>query len=411
MFRKIAMLCMIAVVAVMAGVLSQSNSAEAWPPDCPLIGRHYAHQWTSTEQAEEHYLEGEMGCYSSVYMNLDWSGVLGDITVPPTLPEELGTDDFIIGSVVMVPVRQGDPDVIGQIEAGIFTGHIGVPGNEIECEDEYCIFIEVQYPVGDEYEVHLEKFDPVVDLGSETRFEIWAPGPSEEDVAWNIMVTPPDWEEEFEVETDPLPPTGAAIVGLEIFDYSCWYSEDCEPKDVPRTTTFAYDWLTIWRWEWEEPPYSDPHWHLTPYPWYDDNLPEGTFTSSYDESTSDPEIVFARFTPDDYFNSFTTLSRPPCEERPWTPIEGDYDCDRYTDFDEDFIGTDATVDCGAFAWPSDLDDSLTVNILDLLLIKPHFNKCDPDPLYWRRADLDANGCVNILDLLPFKAQFNMSCTE
>lgn len=407
MFRKIAMLSVLALAVVLAGVLGQTKEAEAWPPDCELEGWHYAHQWTSDEA--NHYYEDEMGCYSSIDLNWSWAAVLGDVTVPPTLPDPAAFEayDHIIGSVTMLPIRDGDPPEIGQIEAGVFTGRMGTPSQHIDSIGEYSIFIEVQYPNDD---IYLEKFDPVVDLGSTTRFEIWVTEQSTDDVEWKVMVTPPDWEDEFEVETDPLPPTGTAIAGLEVFDYSCWYDEECDPEDVPRTTTFAYDWLSIAHWEWVMIP--DPHWHLSYEPW-DEDLDIGE-TSSYDEDGvgSDPALTLDRSAPDEYFNSFTTLSHRPCATMPWSVPPGDFDCDGFTDFEEGFMGTETLLACGTNAWPPDFNDDEEVNILDIVwLTPPHFNKCDPDPFYDPRRDFNADGCVNILDIVRMTPpMFGASCT-
>jgi hypothetical protein len=93
----------------------------------------------------------------------------------------------------------------------------------------------------------------------------------------------------------------------------------------------------------------------------------------------------------------------------WVPV-GDGDCDGFTDTEEGTIGTDPTDACGTTCWPPDWDDNKTVNLMDLLPFKPHFNKTFPDPLYDVRYDLNLDNSNNLLDLLPFKPFFNLSCT-
>jgi hypothetical protein len=92
----------------------------------------------------------------------------------------------------------------------------------------------------------------------------------------------------------------------------------------------------------------------------------------------------------------------------------DSDLDGYTNLDEWYMGVDPSNDCPAFsshdAWPSDMDNSGTANLLDLLVFKPAFNCAAGTGCYSVRVDLDANDTVNLLDLLPFKPDFNVTCT-
>jgi lysophospholipase L1-like esterase len=104
---------------------------------------------------------------------------------------------------------------------------------------------------------------------------------------------------------------------------------------------------------------------------------------------------------------------------PWPVQPNDPDCDGFTDADEGDIGTDAADACpntpdpndeADDCWPPDWDDSQTVNLLDLLPFKPHFNATDPlDPKYDARYDLNTDDAINLLDVLVFKPFYSLSC--
>jgi hypothetical protein len=105
---------------------------------------------------------------------------------------------------------------------------------------------------------------------------------------------------------------------------------------------------------------------------------------------------------------------------------GDADCDGFPSTvtvgntgAETSIGTDPADACPDTSdpndeaddkWPPDWDDTQTVNLMDLLPFKPHFNTTYPDPLYDVRYDLNTDNAINLMDLLPFKPFFNLSCT-
>ncbi len=97
----------------------------------------------------------------------------------------------------------------------------------------------------------------------------------------------------------------------------------------------------------------------------------------------------------------------------------DSDGDGFINEVETYLGTDPFSACPVTstandesidALPPDFDDNQTVNILDVLVLKPAFNSCEGDPSYSPRADLDANGCVNLIDVLQIKPYFGTSCT-
>ncbi len=98
----------------------------------------------------------------------------------------------------------------------------------------------------------------------------------------------------------------------------------------------------------------------------------------------------------------------------WVTPPGDTDCDGWTSADEGAIGTDPNDPCANTPaandeaddrWPPDFDDNKTVNIVDVLQLKPVFGTPSA------RHDLDASGGnINIVDVLKIKPVFNGSCT-
>ncbi|MCH7484888.1 MAG: hypothetical protein IIA90_07045 [Chloroflexi bacterium] len=99
-----------------------------------------------------------------------------------------------------------------------------------------------------------------------------------------------------------------------------------------------------------------------------------------------------------------------CRIGGWSWPSGDADCDGFTSADEGSIGTDSSVACddglGLPDWPPDFDNNRTINIVDVLALKPVFG------LPSSRHDLDASGGpVNIVDVLALKPVFGQSCTS
>jgi hypothetical protein len=95
------------------------------------------------------------------------------------------------------------------------------------------------------------------------------------------------------------------------------------------------------------------------------------------------------------------------------PVGGDDpDCDGFDDVDEATIATDPADQCGfvpegdqdSDTWPPDMAESDSVDILDVLALKPVFNGASA------RHDLTVDGVVNILDVLALKPFFNETCT-
>ncbi len=95
------------------------------------------------------------------------------------------------------------------------------------------------------------------------------------------------------------------------------------------------------------------------------------------------------------------------------PDDEDDDGDWSDDGREHYMLTDSCSACedgiGYPDWPSDFDRNTQVNLLDLLVFKPHFNADLGEPDYELRVHLNADGSNDMLDLLPFKPNFNRSC--
>ena len=60
------------------------------------------------------------------------------------------------------------------------------------------------------------------------------------------------------------------------------------------------------------------------------------------------------------------------------------------------------------AWPPDVNQDTSVNILDVLLYKPQLQK---GAAYHSRYDLNITGSVDILDVLLYKQVINTSCAN
>ena len=93
----------------------------------------------------------------------------------------------------------------------------------------------------------------------------------------------------------------------------------------------------------------------------------------------------------------------------------DGDGDGFSDLREDHVDTLVLRDCAATAvandetfdsWPPDFDNNQTVNISDVLALKPVFNQPSPPD----RFDLVPSGTIGISDVLALKPVFNETCT-
>ncbi|MEX0682950.1 MAG: thrombospondin type 3 repeat-containing protein [Dehalococcoidia bacterium] len=90
--------------------------------------------------------------------------------------------------------------------------------------------------------------------------------------------------------------------------------------------------------------------------------------------------------------------------------------DRFGWFAEIHIGTDPLRTCGftpggdpaSETWPADLVESNSINISDVLTLKPLFGQAVPPAP--RRSDLVPSRSINISDVLAIKPQFGTSCT-
>ncbi|MEX1195701.1 MAG: hypothetical protein WD904_08925 [Dehalococcoidia bacterium] len=92
---------------------------------------------------------------------------------------------------------------------------------------------------------------------------------------------------------------------------------------------------------------------------------------------------------------------------------GDADCDGFTSSQETVLSTNADDGCGftpsgaptSDTWPADLVESDTVNVSDVLALKPVFGSSAP-----ARYDVVASGgTINISDVLALKPFFGTAC--
>jgi hypothetical protein len=91
---------------------------------------------------------------------------------------------------------------------------------------------------------------------------------------------------------------------------------------------------------------------------------------------------------------------------PGTVVE-DRDGDGYLSALEGYLGTDADAGCGANAWPPDFDNSMLVDVTDVLTLKPVFFVTVPpgSPRY----DVVQSGMIDVTDVLSLKPLFFVSC--
>jgi hypothetical protein len=97
---------------------------------------------------------------------------------------------------------------------------------------------------------------------------------------------------------------------------------------------------------------------------------------------------------------------------PWPVPPSDPDCDGFTSTDETTIGTDPGRQCdnGSMPpdWPPDFDDSMMVDISDVLALKPDFGGTAPPAA--TRLDIFPDGMIDISDALALKSFFGAMCT-
>jgi hypothetical protein len=106
--------------------------------------------------------------------------------------------------------------------------------------------------------------------------------------------------------------------------------------------------------------------------------------------------------------SFATIScpLPTLMPSPSPPIvSSDTDSDGFSDVLEAFIGTNPNLACGVAAWPPDLNDDKTVNILDQQMMASK-----TFAVYDKRFDLNGDGRVNSTDQLLLAKLVGKTCT-
>ena len=95
-----------------------------------------------------------------------------------------------------------------------------------------------------------------------------------------------------------------------------------------------------------------------------------------------------------------TMTNVSCIGIPWTVPAGDQDCDGYSATIEAAIGTDPNAHCGTGAWPPDFNNTLQVDIFDVLFLAPPvFFSTAPGPPYDARLDLSPSNQIDIFDVL------------
>jgi hypothetical protein len=132
-----------------------------------------------------------------------------------------------------------------------------------------------------------------------------------------------------------------------------------------------------------------------------------------DQANNDGDALGDVCDPDDDNDGFLDISDAcPFIPTAWmTPI-GDADCDGFTSTDETTITTDPGDSCGFTAgaptqsetWPPDLVETNSINISDVLALKPLFGTPGS-----ARYDLVPSGSINISDVLALKPFFGKSC--
>ena len=106
----------------------------------------------------------------------------------------------------------------------------------------------------------------------------------------------------------------------------------------------------------------------------------------------------------------------PCLAQPGCP--GDADCDGWSDSRETALATNPLVACPATAqaddepvdaWPPDVDDNRTVNIMDVGHFVTRLGSQVGDAQYLRRYDLDLDGRINTVDIGRLVLVFGTTC--
>ncbi|HEY5625948.1 MAG TPA: hypothetical protein VIT93_05630, partial [Dehalococcoidia bacterium] len=84
----------------------------------------------------------------------------------------------------------------------------------------------------------------------------------------------------------------------------------------------------------------------------------------------------------------------------------DFDFDSFTDSVETYVGTNPAISC---SFPPDVDDNGTINIFDVLALKPPFDSHASDPNFITRVDLTADEYIDIFDVLALNPWFGQNC--
>jgi hypothetical protein len=101
---------------------------------------------------------------------------------------------------------------------------------------------------------------------------------------------------------------------------------------------------------------------------------------------------------------------------PWPVPEDDPDCDGFENSRESVLPTDPRVACGYSSggnpssdnWPPDLAETNSINVSDILMLKPVFGGSVPPTS--ARLDLVTSGTINTSDVLAIKPYFGRGCS-
>jgi hypothetical protein len=145
------------VVVLLALATGLFSSGEVQADDSGCTGYHWGGQWTSNY--DNNYNLYEDGCVYGYSPYEEWTGVSATIRAPYDLPEEFDyEDDHVLPHVSMN--FHNDEDEREWIQAGFFTGIVGLPGqgygSEINRTGSYGLYVEVETwddPGGFFYEV------------------------------------------------------------------------------------------------------------------------------------------------------------------------------------------------------------------------------------------------------------------
>jgi hypothetical protein len=94
----------------------------------------------------------------------------------------------------------------------------------------------------------------------------------------------------------------------------------------------------------------------------------------------------------------------------WSIPANDPDCDGFATAVESFVGTNSTHQCGASAWPVDVNNDGKVTLADIAPLVLAFDAVAPNAPYSVRYDLTRDGKITLGDIVYFVLFFNRTCS-